>query len=110
MDSAPENVVDRAVALKKALTKCLKIAVIDLDEGQKPHVIFETLNARSEPLKQSDLIKNTVMYEANVMMMTSENDNFGACLMTHMATGNQEGRLTRIHLDRFLNYWMVCGG
>lgn len=67
LDNASDNMTDQANAFEEALTKHLQIAVIDLDQGEKPHVIFETLNARGEPLKQSDLIKNIVMYEANVI-------------------------------------------
>lgn len=63
----PENWTARADALESALTEYLQMAVIDLDQDEKPHIIFETLNARGAPLKQSDLVKNTVMYEARVI-------------------------------------------
>ena len=56
----------RADALEETITQYLQIAVIDLDQDEKPHVIFETLNARAAHLTQSDLIKNTIMYEAGV--------------------------------------------
>ena len=109
LDDAPENMIDRSDALKKALTEYLKIAVIDLDEDEKPHVIFETLNARGEPLKQSDLIKNTAMYEANVI-----DDDQRARELWGMFDDKwwqqdiKEGRLgATIHIDRFLRYWMV---
>lgn len=108
IDDAPENVTGRAGALEEALTEHLKIAVIDLDQGEKPHVIFETLNARGEPLKQSDLIKNIVMYEANVIDNAERaRELWGMFDDEWWRQETKEGSLTRIHLDRFLNYWMV---
>ena len=62
-----QSMEHKSDALEKALKEGLELAVIDLDADEKPHIIFETLNARGEPLKQSDLVKNTVMYEANVI-------------------------------------------
>ena len=67
LNNQPEKRTAKANALEETLTRYLEIAVIDLDEDEKPHIIFETLNARGEPLEQSDLIKNTIMYEANVV-------------------------------------------
>ena len=67
LDDEPENVGLRALALYEVLTKYLKVATIDLDAGEKPHFIFEILNSRGERLKEADYIKNTVMYEADVI-------------------------------------------
>ena len=55
----PEEKVRRADALEEALSESLLTAVIDLDDDEEPHIIFETLNARGETLRQSDLVKNT---------------------------------------------------
>lgn len=99
----------RAEALEKTLTEYIKIAVIDLDKDEKPHVIFETLNARGEPLTQSDLVKNVVMYEANVV-----DDARKASELWGMFDGEEwwrrntaEPQLKRIQMDRFLNHWMI---
>ena len=35
--------------------------------AKNPTSVFEILNTRGEPLKESDHIKNTVMYEADVI-------------------------------------------
>lgn len=108
LDSSPESRLARAKALEEVLTEHLQIAVIDLDEEEKPHVIFETLNARGEPLKQSDLIKNTVMYEANVVDDGERAEKlWGLFDQQWWRQETKEGRLKRIHIDRFLNYWMV---
>ena len=50
LNSQPERRTARADALEETLTRYFEIAVIDLDEDEEPHIIFETLNARGEPL------------------------------------------------------------
>ena len=108
LNSALENWEARADAFEEALTEHLQMAVIDLDGDEKPHVIFETLNARNEPLKQSDLVKNTVMYEANVIDDEEQAKKlWGFFDQDWWRQETKEARLTRIHIDRFLNYWMV---
>ena len=107
-----ERPTERAVysdALEEALEKHLQVAAIDLDEGEKPHFIFAVLNTRAEPLKESDHIKNTVMYEANVIDDRNKADNLWGMFDTNdwWRQDTKEGRLVRIHLDRFLNYWLV---
>lgn len=102
------TVADKCNALEATLSQHLEIAAIDLDKDEKPHIIFETLNARGEPLKQSDLVKNTVMYEANVI-----DDGEAANRLWAMFDGpwwrhpTGEKHVDRIQLDRFLSYWMV---
>ena len=56
----------RYMALHGALIKHLKVAAIILDDWEKLHVILEILNTHREPLKEADLVKNMLMYEANV--------------------------------------------
>ena len=100
--------VHKSDALEDALARYLEIAVIDLDSDEKPHIIFETLNARGEPLKQSDLVKNTVMYEANVIDDATTARRLWSMfddIWWRQSTG--EPRVERIQLDRFLNHWMV---
>ncbi len=98
----------KAEALEDALTKHILIAVIDLDEDERPHLIFETLNARGEPLKQSDLVKNTVMYEAGVVDDAHAADRlWGMFNDSWWRDPTGEPRTDRIQLDRFLNHWMI---
>ena len=109
LNALPAERAARAMSLEGTLTKHLQLAAIDIDVNEKPHFIFEILNTRGQTLLQSDLIKNTVMYEADVV-----DDAQRATDLWGMFDSNEwwrqstkEGRLTRIHLDRFLNYWMV---
>ncbi len=108
LEEDPVALQDRADALEHTLISLLQIAAIELDQHEKPHIIFETLNARGGPLTQSDLVKNTVMYEANVTDDREKADRLWGTFETDFwRSGSGEGRIDRIHLDRFLNYWMV---
>lgn len=50
--------------LVSALRDHLKLIVLDLDSGDEPQAIFETLNAHGAPLLPADLIKNWLLWEA----------------------------------------------
>ena len=108
LDEEPESRIERMNALEETLTKHMETAAIDLNEDEQPHIIFETLNARGEPLKQSDLVKNTTMYEAGITDNPSKaQELWGMFDNEWWRMDTSEGRISRIHLDRFLNYWMV---
>ncbi len=109
LNEEPANRSPRAKALETTLTEYLQLATVDLDEGERPHFIFSVLNARAEPLKESDHIKNTVMYEANVVDDAGKaTELWGLFDRSEWWRGStNEGRYSRIHLDRFLNYWVI---
>ena len=109
LDKEPARRDARAQALETTLTEYLQLATVDLDEGERPHFIFSVLNARAEPLKESDHIKNTVMYQANVVDDAAKaKELWGLFDRNEWWRGSTyEGRYSRIHLDRFLNYWVV---
>lgn len=54
----------RLDSLIRAITKYMELVIIELEERDDPQVIFETLNARGEPLLPSDLLRNFVFLEA----------------------------------------------
>ena len=98
----------RADALVEAITQYLQIAVIDLDQDEKPHVIFETLNARAAQLTQSDLIKNTIMYEAGVIDDDKKAKELWGMFEHKWWQGETAYASSKeIHIDRFLRYWMI---
>jgi hypothetical protein len=107
LNSDMVNRIARAEALEKALTKHLQIAAIDLDKDEQPHIIFETLNARAERLKESDLIKNTVMYEADVIDDVQKARELWGMFDDEWWRKEADKKLERLHIDRFLNHWMV---
>lgn len=60
----PPLSAQRAQALYMALQDAVQIMTLTLEGEDDPQVIFETLNARGEPLLASDLIRNFVFLEA----------------------------------------------
>lgn len=63
---APVTVFDpkRGQAFYMTLSEDIQIMTLQLEAEDDPQVIFETLNARGEPLLASDLIRNFVFLEA----------------------------------------------
>ena len=107
LNNQPEKRTAKADALEETLTRYLEIAVIDLDEDEKPHIIFETLNARGEPLEQSDLIKNTIMYEADVVDDASKARDLWGMFDDEWWRKDTSETQKRMQIDRFLNCWMM---
>ncbi len=101
---------ERAGALEVALVGRLQMVVIDLEYGDDPHVIFETLNSRGTPLNASDLAKNLLMYET-----TQAGGDSTALHQKHLRHFEEswwqkdvrQGRIYRPRADVFLNYWLV---
>ena len=110
LDDYPDESDSRAAALEHTVAQLLEMVVIDLDNNDDPHIIFETLNARGTPLLQSDLVKNLVMYEAGV---GTNSDSVEASRLWGFDNDwwreeISQGRLRRPRVDVLLNYWMVA--
>ena len=58
------SVAERIAALSQTLNRDLQVVSIELEENDDAQVIFETLNARGEPLLPSDLLRNFVFRRA----------------------------------------------
>lgn len=100
-----EDANERAEALEKALSQLLELVVIDLRASDNPHIIFETLNARGTPLRQSDLMKNMILHEAEKTGVGKK-----ATWPFEVSWWDEEieqGRLRRPRIDVFLNYWLA---
>ena len=52
------------ILLKAVVRHYMRLIVLDLDQGDEPQAIFETLNAHGTPLLPTDLIKNWLLWEA----------------------------------------------
>ena len=106
LNESPAEVLPRSQSLYKVLTEYLKLATIELDHSEKPHFIFEILNTRGERLKEADYIKNTVMYEADVIDDAQKaNSLWGMFEDDWWRKEESRGRDLQMQLDRFLNYW-----
>jgi hypothetical protein len=47
--------------LLETIEQCLQVVMINLGDTDDPYLIFESLNARGEPLTQADLVRNYVL-------------------------------------------------
>jgi uncharacterized protein with ParB-like and HNH nuclease domain len=64
LSESAEDRESRIFALIQALRTALQLVVIELEDGDDPQIIFETLNARGQPLLPSDLIRNYIFMKA----------------------------------------------
>ena len=46
--------------LVNCIVSCMEIVHVDLNKGESPHKIFESLNAKGKPLSQADLVRNFI--------------------------------------------------
>ena len=110
-------------AVFQALRIALQIIVIELEASDDPQVIFETLNARGQPLLPSDLIRNYIILQASNVKGTNtdklyddywrpfddlrlpEPDANGEDRFWHVM--ERQGRLTRPRIDLFIFHYLV---
>jgi len=115
-DLQTDHSKQRLSALIRAVTRFLEIVAIELEEGDDPQVIFETLNARGEPLLPSDLLRNFVFLEA-----TRRKEDVPALYQTYWSAYDAgssvdgfwkqeqvQGRLKRPRLDLFIFHYLTA--
>ncbi len=96
-------------ALATTLIIKLDLVGIYLDPHEKEHVIFETLNARGEPLTEWDKIKNYLLYKADEAPELKQDEFFAQYLdrfddswwRMRVGRGTQRPRT-----DIFADYWL----
>ncbi len=94
----------RIQCLFESLQYDLQVVSIELEGRDDPQVIFETLNARGEPLLPSDLLRNYLFWRAS-----REKADLTALYRTYWASFDTEfwkaeekqGRLRRPRVDLF---------
>lgn len=94
----------------QTLRSGLMVVVIDLQKDDDPQVIFETLNARGEPLLPADLLRNYIFLRAGRERLDVEavykqhwaafDDNFWRGLV-------KQGRLNRPRSDLFMQHFLA---
>lgn len=102
--------VDRkAKLLVDAITGQLEIVSIRLDLNEDAQAIFETLNARGEPLSAADLIKNFVFQNyvgTDVQVEAAYTANWAELETPWWVTLVTAGRVTHPRASWFLWHWL----
>lgn len=103
------NIEVRGKLLVDAISGQLEIVSIRLDATEDAQAIFETLNARGEPLSAADLIKNFVFQnypgtEGDVE--TAYLLNWAELETPWWITGTTSGRVTHPRASWFLWHWL----
>lgn len=108
--SIEQSIHDRANECFQALRNTLMVVVIDLQADDDPQVIFETLNARGEPLLPADLLKNYIFLRAGRQGINTEE-----AYSVYWARFDEEfwreeikqGRLVRPRSDLFMQHFLA---
>lgn len=104
------SLADRADQCFQTLRSALMVVVIDLDKDDDPQVIFETLNARGEPLLPADLLRNYIFFRAK-----RDNMDVEAAYRQYWEKFDDEfwreevkqGRLLRPRSDLFMQHFLA---
>lgn len=113
---------DRLYAIFHAFKTTLQVVKIELEEQDDPQIIFETLNARGQPLLPSDLIRNTVFLDASTKgedidslytkywrqfdeRRVADGDHRGESRFWHLL--ERQGRLNRPRIDLFVFHDLI---
>jgi uncharacterized protein with ParB-like and HNH nuclease domain len=94
----------------QTLRNALMVVVIDLQRDDDPQVIFETLNARGEPLLPADLLRNYIFFRAGRDKLVVE--DVYAKYWAHFddefwREEVKQGRLTRPRSDLFMQHFLA---
>lgn len=98
------NTYERVKALFEVFQHDLQIVSIELEGQDDPQVIFETLNARGEPLLPSDLLRNYLFWRATRARENVESlyeDYWKQFDSEFWKKQEKQGRLTRPRVDLF---------
>lgn len=94
----------------QALRGALQVVAIDLERDDDAQVIFETLNARGEPLLPSDLLRNYIFLRAGRNQESQEElhkKHWEGFEDEFWSTGVRQGRLIRPRSDLFMQHFLA---
>ena len=86
------------------------VVVIDLQRDDDPQVIFETLNARGEPLLPADLLRNYIFFRANrdgLDIEATYREYWSRFDSEFWRQEVKQGRLTRPRSDLFMQHFLA---
>ena len=104
------ELADRLEECFQALKNALQVVTIDLDKDDDAQVIFETLNARGEPLLPADLLRNFIFLRAarNGEPVEALYEQYWKTFDdSFWRTRVKQGRLLRPRSDLFIQHFLA---
>ena len=108
--AADQPITARLEECFQALRNALQVVVIDLEQDDDAQVIFETLNARGEPLLPADLLRNFIFLRAGRAGEPQEelyNEYWRAFDEAFWRKEIRQGRLNRPRSDLFMQHFLA---
>jgi uncharacterized protein with ParB-like and HNH nuclease domain len=108
--AAEQPIAARIEECFQALKSALQVVAIDLEQGDDAQMIFETLNARGEPLLPADLLRNYIFLRAARLNEPQEelyNKYWRGFDDEFWRTEVRQGRLTRPRSDLFMQHFLA---
>jgi uncharacterized protein with ParB-like and HNH nuclease domain len=94
----------------QTLRNTLMVVEIDLEKDDDPQVIFETLNARGEPLLPADLLRNYIFFRVrrdDLEIEPTYNKYWARFDQEFWREEVKQGRLTRPRTDLFIQHFLA---
>lgn len=89
------------------LANSLQVVFIDLDQGERPYEIFESLNAKNKPLTQADLVRNYIAMKLPEKRQTEIFDKYWSITETLLQDKRTVGRSGLGELTAFLRHYLT---
>ncbi|WP_263365238.1 DUF262 domain-containing protein [Edaphobacter bradus] len=108
--ASDRSLADRLEIAFTALKNSLRVVVIDLEKDDDAQVIFETLNARGEPLLPADLLRNYIFLRAGRAQLNQEAlyaDYWQKFDDFFWRQEVRQGRLRRPRSDLFIQHYLA---
>ena len=89
------------------LSNSLQVVFIDLDQGERPYEIFESLNAKGKPLSQADLVRNYIAMKLPEKRQAEIFEKYWSITETLLQDKRSVGRSGLGELTAFLRHYLT---
>lgn len=89
------------------LANSLQVVFIDLDQGERPYEIFESLNAKNKPLTQADLVRNFIAMKLPESRQEEVFEKHWSSVETLLQDKRSVGRSRLGELTAFLRHYLT---
>lgn len=89
------------------IANSLQVVFIDLDQGERPYEIFESLNAKNKPLTQADLVRNYIAMKLPEKRQADIFDKYWSKIENLLQDQRTVGRSRLGELTAFLRHYLT---